>query len=136
MNNAGIGGLPGTVEETTTEIWDTVTDINAKGVFLGTKAAIPEMRSNGSGSIVNISSIYGIAGSGGSSSYHASKGAVRLLTRSTAIQFAGEGIRANSEHPGFISTPMSEAIGVDSGRNQRVLANAPLGRWGEPEDVT
>ena len=135
VNKAGIGGLGGTVEETTTELWDTVMDINAKGVFLGTKAAIPEMRRAGGGSIINISSIYGLVGSGGSTSYPASKGAVRLLTKSTAIQYAGEGIRANSVHPGFITTPMTEAIGANSGRNQRVLANTPLGRWGEPEDV-
>ena len=110
-------------------------DINAKGVFLGTKAAIPEMRRSGGGSIINISSIYGIVGSGGSTAYHASKGAVRLLTKSTAIQYAREGIRANSVHPGFIVTPMTEAIGGVSGLNQRVLTNTPLGRWGEPEDV-
>ena len=135
VNNAGISGLPGTVEETTTEIWDTVMDINAKGVFLGTKAAIPEMRKVGGGSIINISSIWGIVGSGGSSAYHASKGAVRLLTKSTAIQYAGEGIRANSVHPGPIATPMTEASRADSDRNQWFLANTPLGRWGEPEDV-
>ena len=134
VNNAGIG-RPGTVEETTTEIWDTVMDINAKGVFLGTKAAIPEMRKVGGGSIINISSIWGIVGSGGSSAYHASKGAVRLLTKSTAIQYAGEGIRANSVHPGPIATPMTEASRADSDRNQWFLANSPLGRWGEPEDV-
>ena len=135
VNNAGIGGLPGTVEETTSEIWDTVMDINAKGVFLGTKAAIPEMRKVGGGSIISISSIWGIVGSGGSAAYHASKGAVRLLTKSTAIQYAGEGIRANSVHPGPIATPMTEAIRADSDRNQLFLSNTPLGRWAEPEDV-
>ena len=135
VNNAGVGGLPGTVEETTTEIWDRVMDINAKGVFLGTKTVIPEMRKAGGGSIINISSIYGLVGSGGSTSYPASKGAVRLLTKSTAIQYAGEGIRANSVHPGFITTPMTEAIGVDPGRNQRILTSTPLGRWGEPQEV-
>ena len=109
--------------------------INAKGVFLGTKAAIPEMRRNGGGSIINISSIWGIVASGGSTAYPASKGAVRLLTKSTAIQYAGEGIRANSVHPGYITTPMTEAIGADTGRNQRVVSNTPLGRWGEPEEV-
>jgi len=134
VNNAGIA-RPGTVEETTSELWETIMDINAKGVFLGTRAAIPEMRKAGGGSIINISSIYGLVGSGGSTAYPASKGAVRLLTKSTAIQYAGEGIRANSVHPGYISTPMTEAIGVDPDRNQRILASTPLGRWGEPEDV-
>ncbi len=134
VNNAGIA-RGGTVEEITSELWDTVMDINAKGVFLGTKAAIPEMRRNGGGSIINISSIWGIVASGGSTAYPASKGAVRLLTKSTAIQYAGEGIRANSVHPGYITTPMTEAIGADTGRNQRVVSNTPLGRWGEPEEV-
>lgn len=134
VNNAGIRGGR-TVEETTTELWDNVIDINAKGVFLGTKAAIPEMRKAGGGSIINISSVWGIVGSCGSTAYPASKGAVRLLTKSTAIQYAGEGIRANSVHPGFIVTPMTEAIGGVSGLNQKVQANTPLGRWGEPEDV-
>ncbi len=90
VNNAGItGGGRGKVEETTVETWDRVMDVNAKGVFLGTKAAIPEMRKVGGGSIINISSIWGIVGSGGSSAYHASKGAVRLLTKSTATARTG-----------------------------------------------
>ena len=135
VNNAGISGR-NVAEGTDVEIWDQVMDINAKGVFLGTKAAIPEMRRAGGGSIINISSIYGMVGSsGGSAAYHASKGAVRLLTKSTAIQYAGDGIRANSIHPGPIATPMTEASRVDADRNQWWLANTPLGRWGEPEDV-
>ena len=135
VNNAGIGGGGGMVEETTVEAWDRVMDVNAKGVFLGTKAAIPEMRRAGGGSIVNISSVYGLVGSGGSSAYHASKGAVRLLTKSTAIQYAGEGIRANSVHPGIIDTPMTAAILADPERNRRWLSGTPLGRRGEPDDV-
>ncbi len=105
VNNAGIGGTPATVEETTSELWDTTMNINAKGVFLGTKAAIPEMRKVGGGSIINISSIWGLVGSPRSTSYHVAKGAVRLLTKSTAIQYAGEGIRAKSVHPGPSATP-------------------------------
>ena len=93
------------------------------------------MRRAGGGSIVNISSIWGIVGSGGSSAYHASKGAVRLLTKATAIQYAKEGIRANSVHPGPIATPMTESSRADPDRNQWFLANTPLGRWAEPEDV-
>jgi len=135
VNNAGIGGTSATVEETTSELWDTTMNVNAKGVFLGTKAAIPEMRKVGGGCIVNISSIWGIVGSPRSTSYHASKGAVRLLTKSTAIQYAGEGIRANSVHPGPIATPMTEGLRVDPERNQWWLTNTPLGRWGEPKDV-
>ena len=125
MNNAGIG-RPGTVEQTTTELWDTVMDINAKGVFLATKAAIPEMRKVGGGPIINISSVFGIVGSGGFTAYHASKGAVRLLTKSTAIQYAGEGIRANSVHAGPIATPMNEVVQADPDLNQWFLATP---RW-------
>ena len=134
VNNAGISGRP-TVEETTVGFWDYVMDINAKGVFLGTKVAIPEMRRAGGGSIINISSIWGIVGSGGSASYHASKGAVRLLTKSTAIQYAQEGIRSNSIHPGPITTPMTENTRADADLNQGMLDHTPLGRWGQPEDV-
>ena len=134
VNNAGISGRPN-VEDTTVDVWDHVMDINAKGVFLGTKAAIPEMRKAGGGSIINISSIWGIVGSGGAASYHASKGAVRLLTKSTAIQYAKEGIRANSIHPGPIATPMTETTRSNIDLNQGMLDRTPLGRWGQPEDV-
>jgi cyclopentanol dehydrogenase len=135
VNNAGIGGGGGIVEETTAERWDTVMDINAKGVFLGTKAAIPEMRKVGGGSIINISSIYGLVGSPGSTAYPASKGAIRLLTKSTAIQYAREGIRANSVHPGLIETPMTERISANPESLHRYISGTPLGRMGEPDDV-
>ena len=135
VNNAGVSGGRGLLEDTTVEAWDRVMDINAKGVFLGTKAAIPEMRRAGGGSIINISSVYGLVGSGGSSAYHASKGAVRLLTKSTAIQYAGEGIRANSIHPGIIATPMTEFTRSNPELLQRWMTDTPLGRQGEPNDV-
>lgn len=135
VNNAGVSGGRGILEDTTVEAWDRVMDINAKGVFLGTKATIPEMRRAGGGSIINISSVYGLVGSAGSSAYHASKGAVRLLTKSTAIQYAGDGIRANSVHPGIIETPMTEATLADPERSQRWIAGTPLGRRGVPDDV-
>ena len=135
VNNAGVSGGRGILEDTTVEAWDRVMDINSKGVFLGTKAAIPEMRRAGGGSIINISSVYGLVGSAGSSAYHASKGAVRLLTKSTAIQYAGEGIRANSVHPGIIETAMTEATLADPERNQRWMSGTPLGRRGVPDDV-
>ena len=135
VNNAAIGGTSATVEETTSELWDTTMNVNAKGVFLGTKAAIPEMRKVGGGSIINISSIWGLVGSHRSTSYHAAKGAVRLLTKSTAIQYAGEGIRANSVHPGPIATSMTEGGRADPDSNEWWLTHTPLGRWGEPEEV-
>ena len=135
VNNAGIGGH-GTVENTTVADWDRVMAINAKGVFLGTKSAIPELRRAGGGSIINISSQLGLVGVDNSSpQYQASKGAVRLLTKSTAIQYAGEGIRANSVHPGPIVTPMTEAGRADPERNELTLSRIPLGRHGEPDDV-
>ena len=135
VNNAGVGAH-GKVEDTTVEEWDRVMDINAKGVFLGTKAAIPEMRKAGGGSIINISSQLGLVGTDNSSpQYQASKGAVRLLTKATAIQYASEGIRANSVHPGPIVTPMTEASRADPEREKLMLSRIPLDRYGQPDDV-
>jgi NAD(P)-dependent dehydrogenase (short-subunit alcohol dehydrogenase family) len=111
-------------------------DINVKGLFLGTKAAIPELRNAGGGSIINISSQLGIVGVDNSSpQYQASKGAVRLLTKATAIQYAQENIRCNSVHPGPIVTPMTESGRADPDRNRVTLSRIPLGRYGEAEDV-
>ena len=134
VNNAGISGRA-TVEETSVELWDNVMAVNAKGVFLGTKVAIPAMRRAGGGSIINISSIYGLVGSETSASYHASKGAVRLFTKSAAIQYAKQGIRVNSVHPGFVDSPMTERFhALPEIRSKRVAAT-PLGRMGTPEDI-
>ena len=135
VNNAGISGR-GRVEDTAVEEWDRVMAVNAKGVFLGTKVAIPAMRRAGGGSIINISSQLGLVGTDHSSpQYQASKGAVRLLTKATAIQYAKEGIRANSVHPGPIVTPMTEAARADPERYQLMLSRIPLGCYGQPEDV-
>jgi cyclopentanol dehydrogenase len=111
-------------------------DINAKGVFLGSKVAIPELRRAGGGSIINISSQLGLVGTDHSSpQYQASKGAVRLLTKATAIQYARDGIRVNSVHPGPINTPMTAARRADPEMYRTMLSRIPLGRYGEPEDV-
>ncbi len=135
VNNAGIFKL-GKVEETTSELWDEIMDINSKGVFLGTKSAIPEMRKAGGGSIINISSVAGLVGTQYSAAYGASKGAVRLFTKSTATTYAREGIRANSIHPGVIETPMTTPnLLSDDEARQRSIARHPLGRIGQPEDV-
>lgn len=105
VNNAGIGGTNSpngqavSIENITEEQWDRVMGVNSKGVFLGTKTVIPAMRKAGGGSIINISSVSGLVGSTRDNSYAASKGAVRLFTKATAIQYANEGIRANSVHP-------------------------------------
>jgi cyclopentanol dehydrogenase len=110
--------------------------VNATGVFLGTRAAIPAMRAAGGGSIVNISSQLGLVGVETSSAqYQASKGAVRLLTKATAIQYARDRIRANSVHPGPIVTPMTEAGRADPDRYRLMVSRIPLGRYGEPEEV-
>ena len=135
VNNAGVRGA-GLVEDVSEEEWDRVMDINAKGTFLGTRAAIPVMRRNGGGSIINISSQLGLVGVDNSGSqYQASKGAVRIFTKATAIQYAGDGIRANSVHPGPIATPMTEGGRSDPKRFNTTVSRIPLGRYGEPEDV-
>jgi cyclopentanol dehydrogenase len=141
VNNAGIGGerAPGggpiPLDGLTAEQWDRVQDVNSKGVFLGTKHAIPEMRKAGGGSIINISSIYGLVGSSGATAYHASKGAVRLFTKATAVQHGREGIRANSVHPGFIETPMTDHLRSDPECREDLVRRTPLGRIGVPADV-
>ena len=135
VNNAGIS-IRKSIEDTTEEDWDRIMGINAKGVFLGTKHAIPAMRQAGGGSIINISSVAGMVGSpftGGS--YAATKGAVRLLTKSTAIQYAKEGIRCNSVHPGLIETPMNEDLLADPETREMRLQPIPMGRIGTAEEV-
>ena len=134
VNNAAIW-RGGHVLETTGEQWDTVLDINAKGVFLGTKLAIPEMRKAGGGSIINISSTAGLVGSRTSTAYSASKGAVRLFTKSTAVQYGRENIRANSIHPGPIDTPMGDQVWPDAGSREEAIERTVLKRFGTPEDI-
>ena len=135
VNNAGIGG-PGRVEDTTLEAWTQVMTVNATGVFLGSKAAIPALRAAGGGSIVNISSQLGLVGMENSSpQYQASKGAVRLLTKLTALQYAKDRIRVNSVHPGPILTPMTEARRADPEHYRLMVSRIPLGRYGEPLEV-
>ncbi len=135
VNNAGVSAVGG-IEDTTVEEWDRVMAVNAKGVFLGTREAIPAMRRAGGGSIINISSQLGIVAMRESSpQYIASKGAVRLFTKSTAIQYAADGIRANSVHPGPIVTPMTEGRRADPAVRELMVSRIPLGRYGEAMDV-
>ncbi len=134
VNNAGTSAYKG-VEETTEEIWDGLMAVNAKGVFLGTKHAIPEMREIGGGSIVNISSIMGIVGASHVSAYSAAKGAIRLFTKSAAIQYAAEKIRVNSVHPGFVVTPMTQAAYSDPGQSADRLGRVPAGRFGTVDEI-
>ena len=147
-NIAGISGRPAgqTVQpvgvmtgvalaEQTLESWNRIMEVNATGVFLGTKTAIPAMQRAGSGSIINISSICGIVGSFANAAYHASKGAVRIFSKSAAIQYAKDQIRVNSIHPGFVDTPMARPglLGNESGKAR--LEATPLGRFGKPTDI-
>jgi len=135
INNAGIGG-GSRIEDTTVEDWDRMMAINAKGVFLGTKSVIAAMRRAGGGSIINISSQLGLVGTDNSSpQYQASKGAVRTLTKLTAVQYARDRIRCNSVHPGPVVTPMTEARRGDPGHYEYMVSRIPLGRYGEPDEV-
>lgn len=140
VNNAGIAGANKPTDELTEEEWDQVTDVNVKGVFFCTKHAIPQMREAKHGSIINLSSIYGIISAPDIPSYHASKGAVRLMTKTDALFYAGDNIRVNSVHPGFIWTPLVEDLGkrspqgVDEFRSE-LDSRHPVGHVGEPEDI-
>jgi NAD(P)-dependent dehydrogenase (short-subunit alcohol dehydrogenase family) len=140
VNNAGIAGPDKPTHELTEAEWDRVQAVNVKGVFFCTKHAIPHLKRAGGGSIVNLSSIYGLVGAADVPPYHASKGAVRLMTKTDALLYAADRIRANSIHPGFIWTPMVEAhLGGKGGdlqqRRHETDALHPLGHMGEPDDI-
>ena len=137
VNNAGRGGLPARVvaEHVTVADWDLIMAANATSVMLGTKHAIPAMRRTGGGAIVNVVSIYALVGSPSGTSYHASKGAARALTRVTAIQYAPEGIRINAVFPGFVETGMTVELHARPGVREERMALTPLGRLAEPEDI-
>src|SRR6516165_831463 len=121
--------------EQTLEQWNRVIEINATGVFLGTKAAIPAMQRARGCSIVNISSICGIIGSHANAAYHASKGAVRIFSKAAAIQYAPDKIRVNSIHPGFVDTPMTTPSHSNPEIARKRLEATPLGRFGTPADI-
>jgi cyclopentanol dehydrogenase len=135
VNNAGILIRQG-IEDTTEDDWDRIMAVNVKGVFLGTKHAIPAMRRAGGGSIINISSTAGLVGNpSGSSAYTATKGAVRLFTKATAVQHARDNIRCNSVHPGPIATDMIQETLADPVLWEQRLQRLPMRRVGRPEDV-
>ena len=136
VNNAGIGSNSFRIHEEPVELWDATMDVNLKGVFLGTRAAIPAMLEAGGGSIINISSQLGIvAVPYNGAAYQTAKGGVRILTKAAALQYAGEGIRVNSVHPGPIVTEMTRAGRDNPERLATMLARIPMGRYGEPEEV-
>ena len=135
VNNAGISGTfdPDTLS---TSAWDTLLNVNAKGVFLGMKHAVPAMRAAGGGSIVNISSISGFVGQDRiHMGYNASKGAVRIMTKSAAVQFAPHGIRVNSVHPGILPPMRTSKASADPAWREKSLRAVPLKREGRVEEV-
>lgn len=134
INNAGVFHME-TTEATNLELWNRTLEVNATGVFLGVKNAANAMRKTGGGSIVNISSSAGIVGSATGAAYHASKGAVRLFTKAAAIQYAADGIRVNSVHPGVTNTPMIQTLMADKKASAGFLAATPMGRFGRPEEI-
>jgi NAD(P)-dependent dehydrogenase (short-subunit alcohol dehydrogenase family) len=139
VNNAGVSGANKPTHEVTEAEWDWVQAINVKGVFFCTKHAIPHLRKAGGGSIVNLSSIYGLVGAPDVPPYHASKGAVRLMSKTDAMTYAPDRIRVNSVHPGFIWTPMVEkhlaSMGDVAEGRKAVDALHPLGHMGEADDI-
>jgi len=138
VNNAGIAGANKPTHELTEAEWDFVQAVNVKGVFFGVKHVIAHLRRRGGGSIINLSSIYGLVGAADLPPYHASKGAVRLMSKNDALIYAPDRIRVNSIHPGFFWTPMVEGfLGQDNLREGRQELGAlhPLGHVGEPDDI-
>ena len=137
VNNAGIGGGPVhlKVEDYPVDQWDKTIAINATGVFLGTKYAARFMKQAGGGSIINISSVYGLVGVHRGASYSASKGAVRIFTKAAAVQYSKDRIRVNSVHPGFIDTPQASGLLSDEKVRQELISLTPVGRLGTVDDI-
>jgi NAD(P)-dependent dehydrogenase (short-subunit alcohol dehydrogenase family) len=137
VNNAGIEVFS-RLADTEEEMWDKLMSINLRGVFLGTKHAVPKMLENEGGVIINMASVAGIMGAGGLAAYNASKGGVVLLTKNTAMDYGSRNIRANCICPGFVSTPMVDAVLSLPGAGEmkdRIIGLCPAGRLGKPEEV-
>ncbi|MFW6303082.1 MAG: SDR family NAD(P)-dependent oxidoreductase [Candidatus Sumerlaeota bacterium] len=140
VNNAGISGVDKAPHKIAKEEWEQVMAVNVTGVFLCTKHAVPAMREAGGGSIINLSSIYGLIGAGDIPPYHASKGAVRLMSKNDALTYARNKIRVNSVHPAFIWTPLVEELGERSDMSveefrEQLDKRHPIGHVGEPDDI-
>jgi NAD(P)-dependent dehydrogenase (short-subunit alcohol dehydrogenase family) len=140
VNNAGVEGVNQPTHELPLAEWERVMGVNCTAVFLCTKHAIPHLKQAGGGSVINISSIYGILGGGDVPPYHASKGAVRAMSKNDALIYAPDNIRVNSIHPGFIFTSMvrryADEAGLDEADARTVLDPLhPLGGTGDPDDV-
>lgn len=139
VNNAGIAGVNKPTHEVTEQEFDQLMAVNLKGVFFCTKHVISHMQARGGGSIINLSSIYGLIGAGDLPPYHASKGAVRLMSKNDALIYAKDGIRVNSVHPGFIWTPLVDNFAQEQGDAAEVRKHLdslhPIGHVGEPDDI-
>lgn len=133
VNNAGGVGSYEPIDAIALDDWHRIIALNQTGPFLGMRAVIPHMRRAGKGSIINVSSIWGISGAAGVAAYTASKGAVRLMSKNAALSYVGDGIRVNSLHPGIIDTPMIAA--QDSGITAAVVAATPMKRLGRPLEI-
>lgn len=140
VNNAGIAGVNKPTHEIDKEDWEKVISVNITGVFLCTKHAIPFLKKSKGASVINLSSIYGLVGAADLPPYHASKGAVRLMSKNDALLYATDNIRVNSVHPAFIWTPLVEELGNNSpdgveAFREQLDKRHPVGHVGEPEDV-
>lgn len=132
VNNAGIIEYD-PLDSLTLEAWNRVIAVNQTGIFLGMREVISHMIKQGSGSIINVSSIWGNAAVGGAHAYHATKGAVRNMSKNAAITYATTGVRVNSLHPGFVWTPLTENQTPEV--NEYVVGQTPMGRGGSPEEI-
>jgi NAD(P)-dependent dehydrogenase (short-subunit alcohol dehydrogenase family) len=133
VNNAGGVGSYEPIDAIALDDWHRIIALNQTGPFLGMRAVIPHMKRAGKGSIINVSSIWGISGAAGVAAYTASKGAVRLMSKNAALSYVGDGIRVNSLHPGIIDTPMIAA--QDPGITAAVVAATPMKRLGRPMEI-
>lgn len=134
VNLAGIVDWPG-IEETTQDSWERVIAVNQTGTWLGMKTAMPLLRASGNASVINTSSVLGLVGSGAAAAYQASKGAVRLLTKTAAVEYATRGVRINSVHPGVIATPMIQDMLDEQGDQQPDIVRTPMRRAGSPAEI-
>jgi len=134
VNNAGVFVVK-PIQETTEADWDFVNDVNTKGLFFGVKQVLSAMKKSSGGSIINISSIYGIVGASSASAYQASKAAVRVFTKSAAVEYIEHNIRVNSVHPGVIATPMTADIMADAEAGEALLGGAIFRRPAHPKEI-
>ncbi|MER7409533.1 SDR family NAD(P)-dependent oxidoreductase [Streptomyces cacaoi] len=134
VNTAGIVDWPG-IEDTREDAWDRVIDVNQKGTWLGMRAAMPLLRATGNASVINTSSVLGLVGSGSAAAYQASKGAVRLLSKTAAVEYARHGVRVNSLHPGVIATPMIQDLLDEQGDQQPDIVRTPMRRAGHAREI-